>query len=88
MTTDQEKVYGGLLHCIKLALMYETVLRSSRLITDLIVPVMAVQQESVTIIQTLLIFSLFPRSGLPITPFVPTFLNNKLKYPPVIASDW
>ena len=42
MTTDQEKVYGGLLHCIKLALMYETVLRSSRLITDLIVPVMAV----------------------------------------------
>ena len=45
MTTDKEKVYGGLLYCIKLALMYEAVLQSSRLITDLIVPVMAVQQD-------------------------------------------
>ena len=81
MTTDEEKVHGGLLYCIKLALMYEAVLQSSRLITDSIVPVMAVQQESVTIIQTLLNFSLFPRPGLPVTPFVPTFLNNYLKYP-------
>ena len=76
MTTDEEKVYDGLLYCTKLALMYGAVLQSSRLITDSIVPVMAVQQESVKIIQTLLIFSLFPTPGLPITPFVPTFLNN------------
>ena len=79
MTTDEEKVYDdydGLLYCTKLALMYGAVLQSSRLITDSIVPVMAVQQESVTIVQTLLIFSLFPRPGLPITPFVPAFLNN------------
>ena len=41
MITDEEKVYGGLLHCIKLALMYEFVLLSSRLITDSIVPVIA-----------------------------------------------
>ena len=41
MTTDEEKVYGGLLHCIKLALMYEVVLQSSRLITDSIVTVIA-----------------------------------------------
>lgn len=53
MTTDEEKVYGVLLYCIKLALMYEVVLQSSRLITDSIAPVMAVQQESVTIVQTL-----------------------------------
>ena len=76
MTTDEEKVYDGLLYCTKLALMYGAVLQSSRLITDSIVPVMAVPQESVTIVQTLLIFSLFPRPGLPITPFVPAFLNN------------
>ena len=76
MTTDEEKVYDGLLYCTKLALMYGAVLQSSRLITDSNVPVMAVQQESVTIVQTLLIFSLFPRPGLPITPFVPAFLNN------------
>ena len=76
MTTDEENVYGVLLYCIKLALMYEVVLQSSRLITDSIAPVMAVQQESVTIVQTLLIFSLFPRPGLPITPVVPAFLNN------------
>lgn len=46
MTTDEEKVYDGLLYCTKLALMYGAVLQSSRLITDSIVPVMAVQQES------------------------------------------
>ena len=27
-------------------------------------------------------------SPLPVSPFVPAFLNNKLKYPQVIARDW